>query len=82
MFKITQHGENQLNIYTAQNNTEFVVESVPDAALLSCLGIYPKSVIRKSHCYKLGGPVILHLSSRKVAVGKDLASQIIVREAE
>ncbi|WP_338140909.1 FeoA family protein [Methanimicrococcus hongohii] len=70
------------NIYVAPNDTDYVVESVPDAALLACLGIYPQSVVRKSHCYKLGGPVILHISSRKVAVGKDLASQILVREAE
>ena len=81
-FKIIQSNEISFNIYTAPNDTDFIVESVPDSALLACLGIYPRSIIRKSRCYKFGGPVVLHLCSRRVAVGKDLASQIIVREVE
>jgi len=77
---MTPKSKEITDIYTAAKDIDFVVESVPDSALLSCLGVYPKSVIRKSHCYKFGGPAVLHLSTRKVAIGKDLASQIFVSE--
>ncbi|NLW17777.1 MAG: ferrous iron transport protein A [Firmicutes bacterium] len=76
-----QHGHGKArDLYGACVGKQYTVEEVPATALLSCLGICPKSVVRKKYCYRMGGPVLLQVGSREVAVGKDIASQIIVRE--
>ncbi|NLI62762.1 MAG: ferrous iron transport protein A [Methanosarcinaceae archaeon] len=68
------------NIYNAENETAFVVEEVPDLAMLPGLGIYPGSIVYKEYCCRLGGPVVLKLQNRRVAIGKDVASSIMVEE--
>jgi len=68
------------NLYTVCEGKCYEVEQVPPAPLLSCLGICPKSVVQKKYRYSLGGPVLLQVGSREVAVGKDIASRILVRE--
>lgn len=77
-----RHRHNENTIYSVDVNKEYVVEEVPQAGLLPCLGIYPKSRVRKSYRYKMGGPVLLQVGNREVAVGKDIADQILVKEVE
>lgn len=72
--------ENCADLYGACEGKRYAVEQVPQAALLSCLGIYPDSIVEKKYRYRLGGPVLLQVGSREVAVGKNVASHILVRE--
>lgn len=69
------------NIYAAEPQKNYVVQSVPKANLLPCLGIFPKSIVTKNYRYRLGGPVLLKVGNRQVAIGKDLAKNILVKEA-
>ncbi|HHW98389.1 MAG TPA: ferrous iron transport protein A [Firmicutes bacterium] len=68
------------DLYAASEGKCYTVEQVPPAALLSCLGICPNSLVQKKYRYGMGGPVLLQVGSREVAVGKDIASHILVRE--
>lgn len=70
------------SVYLAESHKEYIVEKLPTVGLLPCLGIYPKSRVKKSYRYRFGGPVVLTVGNREVAVGKDIASHIIVKEAE
>lgn len=75
-------GHGPMTIYTADPNKEYVVKEVPHADLLPCLGIYPQSRLRKNYRYRMGGPTLITVGNRQVAVGKDIASKIVVSEVE
>lgn len=74
-------GDTQ-NIYQAKNNKYYVIESVPDAPLLLSLGIEPNMRVFKKYSYRLGGPVILNIDMCQIAVGKDIAQKIMVKEED
>lgn len=66
------------SLYTAPNNVEYLVKSVPDISLLHTLGIYEGSKITKKLSYGGGGPVLLVIDGREVAIGKAIGKEIIV----
>ncbi len=68
------------DLYRADEGKQYAIKQVPPAALLSCLGICPDSIVQKKYRYRFGGPVLLQVGSREVAVGKDIASHILVEE--
>lgn len=72
-------------IYTAQKNKNYVIchipNNIPNISLLKNLGIRKDSQIFKKHTYRLGGPVLVSVDLREIALGKDIAEQIIVKEA-
>ncbi|NLW09042.1 MAG: ferrous iron transport protein A [Firmicutes bacterium] len=53
---------------------------MPDVKILNSLGFYPGTVVFKKKRYRWGGPVLVNLATREIALGKDLASQILVKE--
>ncbi|HHX71066.1 MAG: FeoA family protein [Miniphocaeibacter sp.] len=73
---------NPNSLYNVKANNNYVIDKVPNANLLPCLGIYPKSIVSKKYRYRLGGPVILVTGNREVAIGKDIAENIIVSEVK
>lgn len=70
------------SLYYVKEERDYIVESVPKADLLPSLGIYPKSLIRKNYKYSFGGPVVVKVGSREVAIGKDIAEHILVSEVK
>jgi len=68
------------NLYDAQPGKEYTVLETPEYKLLSSIGLFSGAKVRMESKYGLGGPVSLSLSTKKIAVGKDLATQIYVRE--
>ena len=71
------------NLYEAKKNAVFTVVSVPDIGLLESLGVREGSHITLQNRYALGGPVLLRVEDAySVALGKDIAKQITVREVE
>lgn len=70
------------SLYYVEENKDYIVDSVPKASLLPSLGIYPKSIIRKNYTYGFGGPVVLNVGSREIAIGKDIAENILVSEVK
>jgi len=67
------------SIYQAKDGKEYVITSAPEIGLLRSLGIVKDKSIHKRMTYKLGGPVLLMVESSEIAIGKDIAEQILVR---
>ncbi|MCL2201849.1 MAG: ferrous iron transport protein A [Oscillospiraceae bacterium] len=71
-----------INLYSAEKNNVFTVVSVPNIGLLENLGIRLGTTISLQNRYAFGGPVVLRVEDAySVALGKDVASQITVKEA-
>ncbi|MCL1863548.1 MAG: ferrous iron transport protein A [Defluviitaleaceae bacterium] len=70
-----------LNLYKAKKGRGLCVVSVPDIDLLQNLGLREGTNISVKNRYALGGPVLLRVEkSFSVAIGKDIATQISVKE--
>ena len=70
-----------INLYEAQKNGMFTVVSVPGIGLLENLGVRIGTSIFLQNRYALGGPVVLRVEDAySVALGKDIALQITVKE--
>jgi len=70
-----------LNLYQAKKNGVFQVISIPDVSLLENLGLRQGTQIMIQSRYSLGGPVLLRVENAfTVAIGKDIATQIEVKE--
>ncbi|NMA79283.1 MAG: ferrous iron transport protein A [Clostridiales bacterium] len=67
------------SIYYAKDGCEYIVTSAPDLGILKSLGIVKDTSIHKRMTHKLGGPVLLMVQSSSIAIGKDIAEQILVR---
>ncbi|MCL2036583.1 MAG: ferrous iron transport protein A [Oscillospiraceae bacterium] len=60
---------------------EYIIVSVPDDGLLKNLGIRDEVRVRVLNRYVFGGPVLLRVEDAyTVAIGKDIAKQIMVSE--
>ena len=68
------------SLYTVPEEKIYIIESVPNATLLSALGVFPESKVRKEYTYSFGGPVLVTVGDRRVSIGKKLAMKIQVRE--
>lgn len=68
------------SLYEAEQGRSYVITSVPDYKLLSSIGIIEGVRVKIESKYKLGGPVSVALSTRKIAIGKDVATKVLVRE--
>ncbi len=60
----------------------YTVVSVPDVSMLQALGIRKNDVIYKKHSYLFGGPTLLEIDAREVAIGNQIAALIDVEERE
>lgn len=68
------------NLYQAKRGKEYTIADVPDNKLLSSIGLLKGVRIKLESRYGFGGPVSISLSTRKIAVGKDIATKIYVEE--
>jgi Fe2+ transport system protein FeoA len=73
--------KNKNSLYAVPDNCNYTISNVPDVRILNSLGVFPGSVIRKKKRYGLGGPVLINLATRELALGKDVAEAILVEEA-
>lgn len=71
-----------MELYNCTNDETYQVIAVPDMALLNNLGVFVGAKILKKTTYKMGGPVLVLINSREVAIGKDLATKIQVEKCE
>ena len=71
------------NLYDAKRNRVFQVVSVPNVGLLQSLGLRAGTSVAVQNRYAFGGPVLLRVEGAfAVAVGKDIATEIIVKTGE
>lgn len=70
------------NLYEANIDEALEVVSVPNIALLKSLGVRKGVKLAVQTRYSFGGPVLLKMEDAySVAIGKDIATQIAVKEA-
>ncbi|OON99547.1 MAG: hypothetical protein ATN35_12050 [Epulopiscium sp. Nele67-Bin004] len=69
-------------LYNSTNNQSYSVVKTPNIPLLNVLGIFEGSQIFKKNTYKHGGPALVLVGNREVAVGKDIAELIEVKKQE
>lgn len=69
------------NLYEVKDKKEYRVLHIPDSDMLESIGIIPGSIIWKEHTYGLGGPVYIRFGTRSIAIGKDMARLVSVKEA-
>lgn len=67
-------------LYTSKNDIEYKVKSIPSVALLNSFGIFKGSRLIKKNTYKMGGPVLISVKGRGIAIGKEIAMQIELEE--
>jgi hypothetical protein len=71
-----------MNLYEVKKHGAFQVASVPNIGLLQNLGLRIGTQFTVQNRFALGGPVILRVENAySVAIGKDIATQIAVKEA-
>ena len=69
------------NLYEAKKHSIFQVASMPNVGLLQGMGLRVGTRVAVQNRYALGGPVLLKVESTySVAIGKDIATQIAVKE--
>ena len=78
-----QKNKQPINLYEAKKSSSFQVVSVPQIQLLENMGLRNGTQITIQNRYALGGPVLLRVEGAyDLALGKDIAQQIAVREAD
>jgi len=69
------------NLYEIKNNAAFEVTSIPNIVLLENMGLRAGTQVTVQNRYGFGGPVLIRVDGTySIAVGKDIATQITVRE--
>ena len=70
-----------ISLYEAKSKGTFEVASIPQIRLLESMGLRIGTQITIQNRYALGGPVLLRIEGAyDLALGKDIAQQIAVRE--
>jgi len=71
-----------INLYQAKTGGIFELARLPKIPLLESLGLRKGTMVSINGRIKLGGPVLLRVENAfVVAIGKDIATQILVKEA-
>lgn len=69
------------NLYEAKKNINLHVASIPNVGLLQNIGLRTGTKVAVKTRYAFGGPVLLRVeNSFTIAIGKDIATQISVKE--
>jgi len=77
-----KEGSPLVNLYKAKPDCIYTAHSLPDVKLLENMGIRLGTKLLVRNRYAFGGPVVLRVEDAyTVAVGKDIAKQIIVAQA-
>ncbi len=67
-------------LYNLNNNSKCTVESAPSNGLLRSLGIRKGISLSIMTRQLAGGPIVVQIGRRSIAIGRDVAEQIIVKE--
>ncbi|MCL2170524.1 MAG: ferrous iron transport protein A [Defluviitaleaceae bacterium] len=69
------------NLYDIGRDCELLIEDLPKIGLLEGLGLRVGTRVAVRQRYGLGGPVLLRVEDAfSVAIGKDIASRIVVKK--
>ncbi len=69
-----------MNLYEVEKDKNYKILNCPEVSVLNSLGVFNGSNVFKKETYKMGGPVLVLVDLREVAIGKDIAVEIEVEE--
>lgn len=69
-----------MSLYKIKKATNCIIESVPTQKILEALGIRKGVNIRVLVRQPFGGPVVVRLGQRDIAISSEYAKQITVKE--
>lgn len=73
-------GGLSMSLYRLKNKTACVIESMPVLALLNSMGVREGIKLIVKSKQPLGGPMVVQVGNRNIAIAKDIAESIVVRE--
>ncbi|MDG5788038.1 FeoA family protein [Evansella sp. AB-P1] len=71
-----------MSLYKYKGKNRFIIKEVPNNQLLTSLGVTVGLVTTIVSKMPLGGPILIHVGKRQVALGKEIADHIIVDEVK
>ncbi len=69
-----------MSLYKVKKNCRCIIESLPQVPLMDSLGLRLGCAIQVQNRQPMGGPVVVKLGNRSVAVAREYAEQMTVRE--
>ncbi len=63
-----------------ENNKPCIIENLPDINLLNSLGLRKGSKVSIKSRQFFGGPLVVQIGTRCVAIDKKIAEQIVIKE--
>jgi ferrous iron transport protein A len=69
-----------MSLYNLKKDSCCVIEKTPEVSLLSSLGVREGVKVRIHTKQPFGGPIIVQVGTRNIALAKSLAQDIIVRK--
>lgn len=67
-------------LYKLKPRRQCVIERMPQVKLLNSMGVREGMPVSIMSIQPLGGPIVIRIGNRNVAIAKDLAEQIFVKE--
>jgi len=74
--------EDKMTLQDLEQDKVANIKSVPDDPLFSPLGLRPGKKVKVRCIHPFGGPVVVEVDSRRVALARDLAEKIAVVDSE
>lgn len=71
-----------MDLSKVENKKVYKIISIPDVDVLESLGIREGDTVTKKHTYAFGGPTVVKIDDREVAMGGKVASRVIVEEVK
>lgn len=69
-----------MTLYDLQNNNKCIIKKMPLINLLYSLGLREGLSISITTRQPLGGPIVVQMGNRNIAIAKDIAKKIQVKE--
>lgn len=69
-----------MSLYKLEKTRSCIIDRMPAVALLNSLGIREGIAVSVVAKQPLGGPIVVECGTRSIAIARDVAEQILVRE--
>lgn len=69
-----------MSLYTLAKAHRCVIEKLPEITMLNSLGLREGISVTVKSKQPLGGPIVIQIGNRCIAVAKDVAEKIVVKE--
>jgi ferrous iron transport protein A len=76
--KLSGSPYNTISLSSLAQGGRARVIDIPEHPLLYALGLRPGKVVESQGCQLFGGPLMIKVGDRKVAIGKKIANEITV----